>query len=381
MSKITMIMDGNFNRFEGEVYSPHMSYMKFAKRFSDEFDEVFIVARSFPRDKEVGQIVTGSGVSFIDLGDSRGIYGYLKLFWERVYALISIIKKSDVVLIRMPGNISTLAVLLCILLRKSYHVEVVADPVEYFSSNVSKSRYRKIFQGIHVIAMKIALSRSKSVRYVTSQYLQKLYPAKKGSTSFGFSDVYLEEKYHDNYKFRKGDVNILSVAMMHDNSKGHRDMIDLIESLNLDGGKFSLVCVGDGVLKSEFESYSSSLGLNQSIKFVVLKNSSEIREYMSECHIFLLASYQEGMPRALLEALSFGMPVVSSDVGGVYEVLPKKQLFPCGDIKIAKIIIQDLIKEGLEGVSRKNLTISRQFIGSAIKKSYEGYFNFLKHLK
>lgn len=378
MPKITMIMDGNFNRFEGEVYSPHMSYDKFAKRFSDEFDEVSIVARSFPKDTKIGQVVTGKKVSFIDLGDSRGIYDYLNMFWKRVSVLTSIIKKSDVVLIRMPGNISTLAVLLCIFLRKPYHIEVVADPVQYFSGNVSKSKFRKIFQRVHVLAMKVALSRSKSVRYVTSHYLQELYPAKKGVASFGFSDVHLQEEYHGNYRAGKGDIKLLSVAMMHDNSKGHRDMIDLLKLLNDNGGKFSLTLIGDGALKSEFKEYSSNLGVSQSIEFAGLKNASEIREYMSDNHIFLLSSYQEGMPRALLEALSFGMPVVSSDVGGVYEVLAKNYLFPCGNILQAKNLIHNLISEGLEDVSKRNLVISKQFIGDEIKSSYADYFNFLK---
>lgn len=379
MRKITMVMDGNFNRFKGNIYSPHMSYVKFAQRFSEAFEEVFIVARSFPKNKEIGQIVTGERVSFIDLGDSRGAYQYLKVLWKRIFSLIAIIKKSDVVLIRMPGNISTLAVFICIILRKTYHTEVVADPAQYFSSNVSRSRYRRIFKNLHVFAMNIALSRSKSVRYVTTQYLQKLYPASDSIKSFGFSDVYLQDEYHANYKCKENiGIKLLSVAMMHDNSKGHIDMINLIKSLNDDGGKFTIVFVGDGALKSEFETYASSLGVGQHVEFVGLKNSFEIKEYMSISDIFLLASYQEGMPRALLEALSFGMPVASSNVGGVYEVLNKDNLFPCGDIPLAKHVIHSLISDGLENASNQNVVISEQFIGDSIKESYKSYFNFLQ---
>jgi hypothetical protein len=45
---ITLIMDGNFRCAGNQVISPHMGYARFGARFAECFDDVVIVARSFP---------------------------------------------------------------------------------------------------------------------------------------------------------------------------------------------------------------------------------------------------------------------------------------------------------------------------------------------
>ena len=71
-SSITFVMDGNFSRVGGEIYSPHMGHEKFAGRFTPHFDAVRIVARAFPKVRPIGSLVTGPNTSFVDLGAIRG---------------------------------------------------------------------------------------------------------------------------------------------------------------------------------------------------------------------------------------------------------------------------------------------------------------------
>ena len=71
-NSLILIMDGNFVRVGDKVLSPHMAYEQFAARFTDSFDDVQIVARSFPGTQAIGDSVTGERTSFIDLGANRG---------------------------------------------------------------------------------------------------------------------------------------------------------------------------------------------------------------------------------------------------------------------------------------------------------------------
>lgn len=88
-------------------------------------------------------------------------------------------------------------------------------------------------------------------------------------------------------------------------------------------GKISdahVVVVGDGELRRDFESAVGRMGLGGRVHLAGLVE--DVRPFLGMFDTFLLASRWEGLPRVVLEALSAGVPVVSSDAGGVSELLP-----------------------------------------------------------
>jgi glycosyltransferase involved in cell wall biosynthesis len=82
-----------------------------------------------------------------------------------------------------------------------------------------------------------------------------------------------------------------------------------------------VVVVGDGELRREFEAAIGRMGLLGRIHLTGLVE--DVRPFLAMFDTFLLTSRWEGLPRVVLEALSAGVPVVSSDAGGVSELLPK----------------------------------------------------------
>ena len=91
---------------------------------------------------------------------------------------------------------------------------------------------------------------------------------------------------------------------------------------------------GDGELKDELLSHAVRLGLKENFCFVGFLTSMD--EFYSMLDLFVLTSDWEGTPMAVLEAMSHGIPVIASSVGGLPDVVVDGStglLFPKGDLQ------------------------------------------------
>jgi len=116
--------------------------------------------------------------------------------------------------------------------------------------------------------------------------------------------------------------------------KGHRVLLDaaaLLQQLDLD---FRIVLVGDGDLRSEIERQVATLGLVDRIHFAGWQDHAGVKEILSESRALVLASFGEGLPVVIMEAMAMGRPIVSTDVGGISELVVNSDtgwLAPPGD--------------------------------------------------
>ena len=96
-----------------------------------------------------------------------------------------------------------------------------------------------------------------------------------------------------------------------------------------------LLIVGDGSLESGLKTLSHSLGIVESVDFVgAVQDASS---YLMDSDLFVLSSRSEGMSNALLEAMSYAIPCIATNVGGNTEALGEEEKeIPKGEYVIAK---------------------------------------------
>jgi len=126
------------------------------------------------------------------------------------------------------------------------------------------------------------------------------------------------------------DAYILAVARFVP-EKGLHDLIDAFRSIR---GGYKLVIAGDADHETEYSRNLKKLSKGDPrIIMTGYLTGEPLNQLYSHARLFVLPSYHEGLPIVLLEALSYGLPVLVSDIPANREVeLPRERYFRCGDV-------------------------------------------------
>jgi len=128
-----------------------------------------------------------------------------------------------------------------------------------------------------------------------------------------------------------GDLAVIHVARL-DHLKDHPTAIRTFRRLADRAPEARLVLVGDGPEEPAIRAQIAELGLEARVRLLGLRK--DVPRLLAAADIALLTSITEGIPLTLIEAMAAGLPVVSTNVGGVAEVVVDRQtglLAPSGD--------------------------------------------------
>jgi len=138
--------------------------------------------------------------------------------------------------------------------------------------------------------------------------------------------------------------------------KGHRFLLEAWRILQRRGLNGELWLAGQGELRTRLESLSGALGLAGSVKFLGAVPHDELLKIYAEAPVsaVVLASIDlgsgvhEGIPVALIEAMSYGIPVVATATGGTPELLVPGTglLVPPADPTALADALQSLLRDG-----------------------------------
>lgn len=113
--------------------------------------------------------------------------------------------------------------------------------------------------------------------------------------------------------------------------KGFHDLIDAYAKSGL---SLPLVLVGDTDHETVYSSELKAKARNtKGVKLTGFVKGDELKVLFSQAKVFVMPSYHEGLPIALLEAMSFSLPAIVSDIPANTEVgLNEQSYFPVGDV-------------------------------------------------
>jgi len=138
-----------------------------------------------------------------------------------------------------------------------------------------------------------------------------------------YRDIFSEDEKKElksKLGFKEEDF-ILSFMGRIVKDKGVNELIEAFKMLNAEYDNIKLLIVGkfEQELNPISEENKSCILENKSIKFVGFKD--DLREYLTISNLFILPSYREGLPNSLIEAGSFGIPLIASNINGCNEII------------------------------------------------------------
>ena len=103
--------------------------------------------------------------------------------------------------------------------------------------------------------------------------------------------------------------------------KGHLLLLDAASRVAALGVDFRLTLVGDGPMRATLEQRILDLKLGKFVEITGLVGADEVRRRLGAAVALVMASFTEGLPVSVMEALGQGRPVVATNVGATSELV------------------------------------------------------------
>ena len=186
--------------------------------------------------------------------------------------------------------------------------------------------------------------------------------------------IFKPKAFHQNVS---KTLKILHVSSLVDREKNITGIIKIAEKLKQQQVDFILTIIGENVNERNRHQALAYQKLNTTdVKFAGYKPANEIADYMNESDVFLLFSHYEGMPVVLLESMSCGLPVITTQVGqankivkpGMGVVLDSNDIDLCVE-KLSQFNRAQFLNADIMHQEMKEL-YSYESVCSALTKSY-----------
>lgn len=256
------------------------------------------------------------GKTFLAL---TAIFSFL---WKCLFA------RPKIVYVHLGSNASlyreAFFIFLAKILRKKIIGHFHAGDVENYYPFQSKIGQKLIRSGLNLCDGLIAVSNesARQLREITPNAKISIIPNAIDVTDFDFKT----EKKSENF------VRLLFVGAIG-KLKGERDLIKALAMLRDKNLNLKVSFLGYGA--ESLKSYCDELKITDFIEFLGAVSLEERLGFFEKADVFVLPTYAEAMPMSVIEAMAAGLPVISTNVGGIPELIEDGEngfLFECGDV-------------------------------------------------
>ena len=361
--------------FPPDIGGPATFVPKIAKYFQDELNyEIEILTLS---DNKNSNINDDFSVKRIDR-NLPIIYRWLKT----IFTIYKLGKNKDLIFVNGLGTETTIA---NIFLKKKIIRKIVGDPV--WERAYSKAKISESFDEFQVKNYGFSISLQKKVRSFSikksdivvtpSQHLKNfiLNLGFKNKIEIINNGVFIPEE--NTNIFTNDQINITIVSRL----VSHKNIEKIIRAISdLNNPLIYLNIIGDGPELNQLQKISLESNNKDNIIFHGKLNRDDINHIFLKSDIYIQASNYEGLPHSLLEAMSYGIPVLCTPVGECKEILGNEDRGYILDLPVSKNNIKSKISEiiGEKNIANKKGKRGKDFINE--KYNLTNSFNLYKNL-
>jgi glycosyltransferase involved in cell wall biosynthesis len=382
---VVVTTEQHFDRTpDGQVWGS--GSLSFWTRYLAVFDSVRIVARvrSVPVPPEGFRVISSHNITFADVPDYVGPEQYLLGLASVAAATARAVQNGDAVILRVPGRIGTCVESHLRKMKRPYGVEVVGDPYDVFAPGGVRHPLRPLFRWWFPQTLRRQCAATCAAAYVTDYALQRRYPPGPKAFATNCSDVELPPAAFvrvPRTSMPNGAARLIFVGSLAQLYKAPEVLIDAVGDCVRDGLNIALVLVGSGRYQLNVESRALALGLGNRVQFRgQLTTTEAIVAELDQADLFVLPSRQEGLPRAMIEAMARALPCLGSTVGGIPELIPEEDLVPPGDAPALARKIREVITDParMARMSARNLAKAREYSDAALTSRRKAFYQHLR---
>ncbi|MBL8879496.1 MAG: glycosyltransferase family 4 protein [Phycisphaerales bacterium] len=372
---------------DGAVWTDGKYDYIFWTRYLDEFDGVRVIARvrDVPTSPANGKRVDGAGISVAPLPFVRGPLGYLLNARKLSAAARAAVQSGDAVMLRVPGEIALCLDTWMWKTIRPYGVEVVGDPYELYAPGSVKSVFRPLLRAFYPWRMRQECAAAATASYVTESTLQKSYPPASAIFHTHYSSIELDDAaYADSPKrfdAAGSPTRLVFVGTLAQLYKAPDTLLRAFALAVAEKLDLTLTIIGDGQHRAELENLAARLNIAPRVRFAgQLAGFSAVKAELDTADLFVLASHQEGLPRATIEAMARGLPCIGSTVGGTPELLPPEDMVSPGNERALANKITEVVRDParMTRMAERNFLKSREYHQDRLRTRRAAHYAALK---
>lgn len=383
--RVGFVFDTVLLKKENDYFGMTLTYDFFQERYLDKIDKLDVITRTEQIDKYNGdtsgyKITNGKNVSVNPINSYKKIPDIILKNSKIKKEMASRLDLCDKVIIRMPSVLGIVACDYCEKNNKSYMIEMVACAWDGYLNHTN--RIGKIIAPFMYFITKKKIRECNYVLYVTNEFLQRRYPT--NGRQFGCSDVVLQEsdcaildnKINKMNNFDSKSYSLCTIANVGMKYKGHIYAFKAIKKLKQDNVNVTYYLAGNGNQKY-LKLAAKKLDIEDNVIFMGSLAHDEVFNLIDKIDIYVQPSLQEGLPRALIEAMSRGCFCIGSDVGGIPELISKDFIFVRKKyIQLYKILLnlnKNTIISECKNNFNKSLEFEKNFLSKKRNKIYKDF--------
>lgn len=292
--------------------------------------------------------------------------------------LKDLVKQTDAVIVRLPSRLGIQAISFARAFDTPYAIEVVGCAWDGLWNHGSV--LGKLLAPLSYYRMRRAIYRSKHNIYVTSGFLQKRYPSNSQANVAVASNIEIEI-LDCKYRSLSKTVMIGLIGNFKTNYKGLDTAIEALADLSRQGLDVELHILGRGN-PDAYISRAKELKVSDRVHFDgVLPNGQPVLEWLDKVDIYIQPSRQEGLPRALIEAMSRKKICIGSRAGGIPELLPREYVHDVSSSTgLANVIVRvlNLTEEQRIDIAIRNHEEALKYDKNVLEKVRYNFYSALK---